>query len=229
MSEDRDKADSKEIAQRRDTELTLGPSTLLVLFFVLALVCGFCFGLGYSMGSRSASAAANQPAMAITVSGGGRKPSATQQNIPQAPPVRAVIPVQGGGAGFGSAPARQEAAPAPGPEAAQTSGWTVRPALPAQAAQTAPAPAGQPQPALPQTPATAPPLSLMVQIAAISHDEDAAVLVSALRKHGYSVNAHREPGDNLIHVRIGPFTNRPDADSMRQKLLNDGYNAVIQQ
>jgi len=32
----------------------------------------------------------------------------------------------------------------------------------------------------------------------------------------------------LIHVRIGPFKTRDEADAWRQKLLNDGYNAIVQ-
>jgi cell division septation protein DedD len=68
----------------------------------------------------------------------------------------------------------------------------------------------------------------MVQIAAVSHEEDANVLVDALRKHGYAVSARREPADNLIHVRIGPFNDRNEANRWRLKLLNDGYNALIQ-
>ena len=68
----------------------------------------------------------------------------------------------------------------------------------------------------------------MVQIAAVSHQEDADVLVGALRKHGYTVAARRDPADSLIHVRIGPFSNRDDANRWRTKLLNDGYNAMIQ-
>jgi cell division septation protein DedD len=68
----------------------------------------------------------------------------------------------------------------------------------------------------------------MVQVAAVSHAEDADVLVNALRRRGYAVTAHREPADNLIHVRIGPFNNRNDANLWRQKLLNDGYNAILQ-
>ena len=68
----------------------------------------------------------------------------------------------------------------------------------------------------------------MVQIAAISHAEDAQVLVAALKKRGYEVTARRDLGDNLIHVQTGPFVNRNDANAMRQKLLNDGYNAIVQ-
>ena len=68
----------------------------------------------------------------------------------------------------------------------------------------------------------------MVQIAAVSHTEDSDVLVSALRKRGYAVTARREAADNLIHVRIGPFTSRDEANRWRQKLMNDGYNAIVQ-
>ena len=68
----------------------------------------------------------------------------------------------------------------------------------------------------------------MVQIAAVSHPEDAEVLVSALRKHGYAVAVHRDPSDTLMHVQVGPFPSHNDAVAMRQKLLNDGYNAIVQ-
>jgi cell division septation protein DedD len=68
----------------------------------------------------------------------------------------------------------------------------------------------------------------MVQIAAISHKEDAQVLADALRKRGYAITARREPADNLIHVRIGPFNNRDEANRWRLKLLADGYNAIVQ-
>ena len=58
----------------------------------------------------------------------------------------------------------------------------------------------------------------MVQIAAVSHAEDAEVLLDALRKRGYTVTARRDAGDSLIHVQTGPFANRNDANAMRQKL-----------
>ena len=78
------------------------------------------------------------------------------------------------------------------------------------------------QPALPQTAA------YMVQIAAVSHTEDAAVLVNALRKRGYTVTAQRKPEDGMIHVWIGPFSSRDEANRWKVKLLDDGYNAVVQ-
>jgi DedD protein len=68
----------------------------------------------------------------------------------------------------------------------------------------------------------------MVQIAAVANFEDADVLVTALRKRGYSVAAAREPSDGLIHVKMGPFNSRDEANRWRDKLLGDGYNAVVQ-
>jgi cell division septation protein DedD len=94
----------------------------------------------------------------------------------------------------------------------------VRPALPA----------ANPSQPVSQYPPSGYAGGLMVQVAAVSHAEDADVLVNALRRRGYAVTAHREPADNLIHVRIGPFNNRNDANLWRQKLLNDGYNAILQ-
>lgn len=69
----------------------------------------------------------------------------------------------------------------------------------------------------------------MVQVAAVSHPEDASALVAALRRRGYAVTERHELADSLIHVQIGPFFNRNDANSMCQRLLGDGYNANVVQ
>lgn len=87
----------------------------------------------------------------------------------------------------------------------------------------APAPAAPVRPAAMQAEG-----HFWVQIAAVSHVEDAEVLTNALRRRGYTVTPRREPADNLIHVRIGPFVTQDEAASWRMKLLNDGYNAIIQ-
>lgn len=67
----------------------------------------------------------------------------------------------------------------------------------------------------------------MVQIAAVSRPQDADVLVSALRKLGYSASVRSETNDPLLHVQIGPFATRDAAKVMRAKLLSDGYNAIL--
>lgn len=67
----------------------------------------------------------------------------------------------------------------------------------------------------------------MVQIAAVSHQEDADLLVSTLHRRSYAVAIHHEPQDNLLHVQVGPFATRKDADAMRLRLKADGFNAIV--
>jgi cell division septation protein DedD len=69
----------------------------------------------------------------------------------------------------------------------------------------------------------------MVQIAAVARPEDANVLVSALRQRGYGAVVRNDPQDKLLHVQVGPFSDRTQATAIKQKLLSDGYNAIIKQ
>ena len=67
----------------------------------------------------------------------------------------------------------------------------------------------------------------MVQVAAVSKQEDAEILVTALRKKQYPVFIANAAGDPLFHVQVGPFTDRKDAEAMRTRLSGDGYNAIV--
>ena len=233
---------------RRDTELTLGSGALLALFAGLVLLCGLCFGLGYTVGhhgSQEPVAAAQSPsgAQAASQQDSSRpKPPATGQAGVAAAP-QSAAPDQPADAANDSpapaatntsaAPASQSAASASNPTAAasqpQMRSAQVQPAIlptpkPLQSVQSATVPSSPPRPQS----AAAPAIPLMVQIAAVSHVEDASVLVNALRKRGYTVTAQRKPDDGLIHVWIGPFNNRDEANKWRLKLLDDGYNAIVQ-
>ena len=70
--------------------------------------------------------------------------------------------------------------------------------------------------------------NITVQVAAVTKQEDADVLVAALRRKNYPVFV--APGtsvDNLYHVQIGPFAELKDAEAMKSKLAGDGYNAIV--
>ena len=223
----------QEAEEQSVKEFTLGPAMLLAMALGLILLCGISFGLGYRAGRRS-------PAQAIATSA---QPTAGQPMIAQTgtslskPPAAGLIPATAPSQEVGVAPQASSAegipggnpltsyAPLGGNPTAASGEPQARPAIPQQGngAETAGAPQGNPQvrSALPQGPA------LMVQVAAVSHQEDANVLVAALRRHGYAVTMRREPGDGLIHVQIGPFFNRNEANAMSQRLLGDGYNANV--
>jgi DedD protein len=69
----------------------------------------------------------------------------------------------------------------------------------------------------------------MVQIAAVSTQEIADIELEALKKKGYNVVARRVPQDNFLHIQIGPFANRKEAEAMRDRVSADGFNAIIKQ
>ncbi len=212
---------------RKDAEFTLGVFALAAISLGLILLCGVFFGLGYSMGKRGA----GEPAITAQSATGPLIPSDASRPKPSA------SAQPGGSAATSSEPAvastsvaasedHQQALATSAPAAAEPieSKQAVRPAV-AQAAMTNDVPqtnTGR------VTPALGPQALLTVQVAAVAQQQDADVLASALRKRGYVATAHRDAGDNLIHVRIGPFATREDAEKWRQRLLSDGYNAIIQ-
>lgn len=68
---------------------------------------------------------------------------------------------------------------------------------------------------------------IMVQVAAVARSKDANLLASALRQQGYPAVVRTEPYDKFLHVQIGPFSTRQQADAMRHKLIANGYNAIV--
>jgi len=231
----------------RDTELTLGWGALVGSVFGLILVCGLSFWLGYAMGhhgSTSAPATATQPAAPTAapdqepLQGNGTIPKPSADAQAPAPPVS---PASDGGTTPGAdGGANPATAPTAGPNSSPSSPPATAPA-PAAPAQTqspvkavfpasgngspggSPAAAPTVRPAMPGAAG-----QFMVQVAAVSHQDDADVLVGALRKRGYAVTAQRLPSDGLVHVRIGPFATHDEANRMCARLLNDGYNALVQ-
>ena len=236
-----------EIDQRnssRDAEFTLGPGTMLLLSAGLLTVCGVCFGMGYIVGHRGTTP------QAVVQQGGSapantradsslQKPRATAQATVPAPtqPAAQTDKVSQLAANNLSSTPAASVPVLSTQEATQSAVQPqVRPALPAATSTPQPAPAYPSHPAYspqqvqnPVRSAPKPPaVALWVQIAAVSHIEDAQVLTTALRKRGYTVTPRRE-SDNLIHVRIGPFSTSDEANRWRAKLLDDGYNAEVQQ
>jgi len=206
---------------QEDRELTISVTTLLAIFFGLVLICGLFFGLGYSFGRRAssdanASQASALPANNVQTATGQPKPSAAAPN-----PVSAVAPTD---AETPNTSVSEQPATAPQDDSAQTKAESS--ALEATTAgPVAPAPQLVKASAAPQSSAAS--TGIMVQIAAIANPADADVLVRALQKRGYSVTTRHLPADALIHVQVGPFANKADAVAMRQKLLGDGYNAIL--
>ena len=233
---DFDQDDVKVEEQQPDTEITLGWGTIAGIVAALLVICGLCFGLGYKVGHRRPALAAQVAQTAapdqepLEGNSSVPKPTASDQAaVPPPEPSNATPPTAAeGGDASSSVPEATAAAPQPGLQpqpttTLQSAQSQMRPALGGINTDMAQADAVQGV-------RTAPPSSetLMVQVAAVKHAEDANVLTDALRKRAYPVSQQRDPADGLIHVRVGPFNNRDEANRWRMKLLNDGYNAVVQ-
>ena len=195
---------------RTNRELTLSTGMILGIFLVLVVLCGAFFGFGYKMGSHKTTlpvAAANadgpQPTGGDTFS--GFKPAAGSP----------------AGESGGSS-----AAPAPAVDTAGDSGEAPGGAAAAESTSTV-APAHAPAPVVTTPEPVVAAGNFIVQVAAVSHEEDAQLLVNALRAKGYPVSAHTEPQDKFFHIQVGPFSNAKDAAAAKQRLVADGYQPIV--
>jgi DedD protein len=188
----------REQAQDDDTEITLGTGKLLGIFFGLVFICSFFFAMGYRLGRAN---------------GTGR-----QTEIVGAAPTggsAAGKPVAGD-----KTPAAQNASPS-------TDQPTPQPQ--ANVSVSTPSAANSPQamPAPTQEIRASATGTYTVQVAAVSRQEDAQSMVSALQKKQYPVFLTNVPGDSLFHVQVGPFSDPKDAEAMRARLVAEGYDAIV--
>jgi DedD protein len=205
--------DDDEPAER---EISLGTPTLLGIFFALALICACFFGFGYTMGRKSApsplvaastpgaSFGASKPAAGSPANSAASHATSSDFVNPSAAPVAAQavsLPIAA------SPAAKNAASPADG----MIAGDKAPPAPAPQSASAAAQPTG----------------SFVVQVAAVSSQDVANILLASLEKRGYSVGVHHEAQDKLLHVQIGPFADRKAAEAMRQRVLVDGFNAIV--
>ncbi len=67
-----------------------------------------------------------------------------------------------------------------------------------------------------------------MQVAAVTKQDDAEALVDALKKKQYpAFVASNNATDKLFRVQVGPFAEIKDAETMRSRLINDGYNPIL--
>jgi cell division septation protein DedD len=209
----------------RDREISLGGATIIGIFFALALLCAVFFGFGYTLGRRSSQPAAAPVATAdtsLSTTPGGSKPAPGSPAASASTATQATDTPDSSADSSSESTARQTPSPAK-PTAATAEPLTATPTLKPAAIHTT-TPAAQ---ITTPSPAAATPGTALVQVAAVSHQEDADTLVTALQRRGYSVAIHHEPQDKLLHVQIGPFATKKEAEAMRQRLLSDGYNAIV--
>jgi cell division septation protein DedD len=196
----------------RDREMTLGTSFIVGIFFALVLICAIFFAFGYSLGRRSALPASGvSAAAASTDSGSASKPAS---GVPESQASSPDTSASSDSSVDNNAADSADEQPAPAAKPVT---------LPAKLV-VKPTPIGR---AAAPSATTASAGQSIVQVAAVSRQGDANMLMAALKRRGYNAAIHPSPQDKLLHVQIGPFATKKDADAMRQKLIGDGYNAIV--
>jgi cell division septation protein DedD len=186
---------------QEEREISLGTGTILGIFFVLAMVCAAFFGFGYTLGLKSVQTTAPQAGIAPSAPPIAVKPAAgsvADQPLAVPPPVRVIA--------------------SPDSSAAPNAANVVAPAAPAASDRS---PSGNSQPAV------SPNGAFMVQIAAVSSQEIADIELAALKKYGFDVAVRHEPQDQLLHIQVGPYATRRDAQAMQAIVLAHGFNAIV--
>jgi len=193
--------DAKDDLDYQPAEIVVGTGKLTAIFLASAVVCGACFGFGYSLGRHSAAKAAE----AVAVPSNPPTTSATAANKP--------LPGSTQDAAD-SSHTREEVVIAPSSQ-------------PAPVAKSVPASAPDVTSSHSDANSATANNFYVVQIAAVSRPKDADILVAALQRKGYNVSAIASSQDHLVHVQVGPFSNAQDAHAMQDSLSNDGYLAIV--
>ena len=194
------------LAATQDTEITLGTGKMLVLFFGLVALCAVFFGMGFSFGRTSVKAAASDSVPSTTTANGPVRPTAVRS--PNGNPSSSADLTFYKTVGQSNSDA-QLATSDRGNNTQDTG---------AVASEAKNDPANPPAPAL---------NGYYVQVAAVSKQEDAEALVEALKKKQYAAFAGNAPTDKLFHIQVGPFPDIKDAETIRTKLVSDGYNPIL--
>ncbi len=181
-----------------DTEITLGTGKMLALFFGLVVLCATFFGMGYSIGHNSAKTNAEL------------LPSPSTSR-----PARLSTPITAIDSSAGGRPNREQTCRYPASCARFEQYNQFHYASPDQRAGAARLHRQQPV------------ASYFVQVAAVSKQEDAQALVESLKGRQYQAFIADATPDKLFHVQVGPFTDVKEAESMRARLVNDGYNPIL--
>ncbi len=210
------------MASSQDTEITLGTAKLLGLFFGLVIICAVFFALGYSLGRKADTGTVGSSVTGTMPAAKSAKPGGAASSTPAAPMT------------FYKAVEQQNANPQLTPATAVAANTDAAPqsnsgndsAAGTNSSGTATSGAQTGGPPDPMAPI--PGTGYFVQVAAVSKQDDAAALVDALKKKSYpAFVAANSATDKLFRVQVGPFGDIKEAETMRARLINDGYNPIL--
>jgi cell division septation protein DedD len=200
---------------------------LIVLFLGIVLLCGVFFTLGYVIGHNQydgAVHAAEAPeANAPIVHKASKPPAAGSTAATTAGPANSEWDFYSKNASN-----HLEAAEKPAPAAAPAATPT---AAPANKEASAPPAATESAKAIPVSARFQPPRmlkgSVVLQVAAVTHQSDAVAMADALQRKKFSAFVLAPSGDNFYRVQVGPYRDERNAESAKNALERAGFKSII--
>lgn len=199
---------------------------LIVLFLGIVLLCGVFFTLGYVIGHNQydgAVHAAEAPEASAPIVHKASKPIAPDNTSATTP----------GAANsewdFYSKNASNHLEPAEKLTAATAPPST--PTAPVVKETSAPPAATETAKAIPVSSRFQPPRmlkgSLVLQIAAVTHQSDAVAMADALQRKKFAAFVLSPSGDNFYRVQVGPYRDERSAESAKKALERAGFKSII--
>jgi DedD protein len=194
---------------------------LIVLFLGIVLLCGVFFTLGYVIGHNQydgAVHAAEAPdATAPLVPKASKLPS--PDGVHAAAPANNEWDFYSKNASNHLEPAEKPSSSA-APNAAPVSKETSAPRTAAESAKTIPVSARFQPPRILKG-------SVVLQVAAVTHQSDALAMADALQRKKFSAFVLAPSGDNFYRVQVGPYRDQRNAESARRELERAGFKPII--
>lgn len=196
---------------------------LIVLFLGIVLLCGVFFTLGYVIGHNQydgAVHAAEAPEASAPIIHKASKPAASDSASTTTPgPANSEWDFYSKNASNHLEPAEK-----PASAAAPT-------AAPANKEPSAPPAVTESAKAIPVSARFQPPRmlkgSVVLQVAAVTHQSDAVAMADALQRKKFSAFVLAPSGDNFYRVQVGPFRDERNAESAKNALERAGFKSII--
>ncbi len=214
---------SKE--RKNGGDFVLESRHLVGLFLLLVVIFGVVFTLGYLMGrsqydSRVRAAVGPPPGTDLPTVPPAAKPK------PKPEPPDTQVPKKDSDWDFYHSSDPQAAA-----DHLQPPPKSLTPSAPKAAAlKPAATPSKTPKPAKPSGGAGGPLIpqgAIMLQVAAVTHQEDALALAQALQQKKFPAFVLTPGADKLYRVQVGPYADNQSAANARKDLEAKGFKSIV--
>ncbi len=212
--------------EKKGSDLVLESRHLVGLFFLLVVIFGVVFTLGYLLGRNQYDtklrSALGKPAASDEPQGAPSAPASEKATDRPAPPA-------GGKPDWEFYHAAEPKAVQGHLESAKPTVATAQPTAPKLAASEPAAP----KPAAAQKPSSAlkapviPKGSFTLQVAAMKRESDALALAHALQTKKFPAFVLNPEADKLYHVQVGPYADSQSAGTARRDLEAQGFKSIM--